>query len=121
MNNVYNSHIDQNTLEEKYITQKRSIIIAQVCNRLVGCTFLEIQEDYVRPGRILYVTYVAVDEKHRKYGIGKILLSEAEKICKEARCSAIELTSADFRTGAHAFYETLGFTRKKTTVFIKEI
>ena len=75
----------------------------------------------MRPSRILYITYVAVDENYRKHGIGRKLLSKVEKICKERACSAIELTSADFRTDARAFYNKLGFTKKKTTLFIKEI
>lgn len=118
----YNSHINQTRLEKTYISDKRSIIVAvEKEDSLVGCTFLEIQEDFVRPSRVLYVTYVAVDEKYRMHGIGRKIFERVEEIARENACSSIELTSANYRTGAHAFYDSLGFTKKKTTVFIKEV
>lgn len=122
LNTVYDSCISQEVLEEYYISASRSILIAvNESGHVVGCTFVEIQEDYVRPSRIAYVTYVAVDEKCRKQGIGKKLLAAVEMICKSRNCSAIELTSADFRIGAHEFYKSFGYTKKATTVFIKEL
>lgn len=122
LGDVYESTIPQDTLEAKYLSETKSILVAVDDNsRIVGCTFVEIQYDYVRPHKIAFITYVAVDEKCRKQGIGKSLVHAVENICRERECTAIELTSANYRTGAHAFYESLGFTRKKTTVFIKEI
>lgn len=122
LNQTYDSCITQQILEDKYLTDTRSIIVAVTEeNKLVGCAFTEIQEDYVRPGRIIYVTYVAVENEYRKHGIGKKMMNHVETICIENGCSSIELTSANFRTGAHAFYESIGFTKKKTTVFIKEV
>lgn len=119
---VYGSSIDQETLEKVYISDKRSILVASTeAGLLVGCTFIEVQEDYIRPSRVLYVTYVAVDENFRKNGIGRKILNRVEEECRAKACSAIELTSADYRIEAHAFYEKLGFTKKKTTVFIKEM
>lgn len=122
LSEVYGSKIEQPILESVYITSSRSIIVAlDESENVVGCTFVEIQEDFVRPSRIAYVTYVAVDERFRKQGIGRKLLLAVEDICKRCNCSAIELTSANFRIGAHAFYESLGYSKKKTTVFIKEM
>lgn len=119
---VYDSKITQDILEKQYISNNRLILVAETSEKkLVGCTFLEIMEDYIRPNRILYVTYVAVDEKYRNHGIGKMLLYAAETKSKEFGCSAIELTSANFRKGAHEFYIRLGFTKKDTTHFIKEL
>ena len=122
LGDVYDSEIPKDILESNYLSSSRSILVATNENGLiVGCAFIEIQIDYVRPKKIAYITYVAVDVNYRKQGIGKKLMSAVEDICIDKGCSAIELTSANFRTGAHAFYESLGFTRKKTTVFIREI
>ena len=122
LSKVYNSAIDQQTLQDYYITNNRTILIASLeDNTCVGCAFLEVQQDYIRPNKVLYVTYVAVDEKYRKKGIGRQLFIFIETFCEKKGCLAIELTSADFRTGAHEFYKALGYSRKKTTVFIKEV
>ena len=120
---VYQSPVDQKTLETHYLSDRHFIILAedQETGRIAGCTFIERKQDYIRPGVILYVTYVAVSEACRKQGIGKALLAEVERMCHDLGATAIELTSANFRTAAHAFYESIGYTKKKTTVFIKEI
>lgn len=120
---VYDSHISKTALEKSYLSDNRFILVAidADTDHLVGCTFVEKQVDFVRSNSILYVTYVAVDENYRKQGIGRKLLSKVEEMCLEQGCFAIELTSANFRTGAHAFYESLGYTEKKTTLYIKEI
>ena len=119
---VYQSTITQKVLEKHYISSSRSIIVAvNDDEHVVGCAFVEIQEDYVRPSKIAYITYVAVDENCRKQGIGRKLFDAVEDIGKNKNCIAIELTSANYRVGAHAFYESIGFTHKKTTVFIKKI
>ena len=119
---VYGAKTPQDVLEKQYLTASRSILVAaDERGEIVGSTFVEIQEDFIRPGRVAFVTYVAVDEQCRKQGIGRKLMLSAEEIGKANNCSAIELTSADFRVGAHAFYASLGFTKKKTTVFIREL
>lgn len=118
----YGSHIDQQTLEEKYLTESRTIIIAENDSGiLVGCTFIELQKDFIRPKKIGFVTYVAVDFHYRKQGIGRKLMEYVEYFCRTVQCSAIELTSANFRSVAHTFYKSLGFTKKETTLFIKEL
>ena len=56
-----------------------------------------------------------------KQGIGNQMFEFLIKKAQACQCTAIELTSANYRKGAHAFYKAIGFSPKKTTVFIKEI
>ena len=122
LNIIYGSTIDQEMLEKQYITDDRQILVAANENDMVvGCTFIEVRKDYIRQSKVLFVTYVAVDESCRKQGIGRSLLMKVEEVSRHYGCTAVELTSADYRTEAHLFYKSLGFTRKKTTVFIKEV
>lgn len=121
LNVVYGSNISKEDLEKFYLTDNRNIIVAiNDDSNLIGCAFVEIQCDYVRPNRCVYVTYVAVDEQYRKNGVGRSLMRFIEKFCIENNCNSIELTSANYRLGAHAFYNSLGFTKKDTTLFIKD-
>lgn len=123
LNATYGSTIERDVFEREYITEERNVLVAvdSDLGTVVGSTFVEVQRDYVRPSRIAYITYVEVDEAYRKRGIGKQLVQKVEELCEEWNCSAIELTSANFRVGAHEFYKRLGFTVKQTTVFIKEM
>ncbi len=122
LNDVYGSNISKNVLEENYLSDTREIIVAEDENSgLVGCAFLEYMEDFVRPSKSAYITYVAVKESVRKQGIGRLLFSEIERKSKERNCDSVEFTSANYRTEAHNFYCAIGYTEKKTTHFIKEI
>ena len=122
LNGVYGSHITQDVLEKNYLTICRNIVVAvNNLNLVLGCAFVEIQMDYVRPSKVLFVTYVAVDKYYRKCGIGTALMKKLEEIALSEGCNAIEFTSANYRTGAHNFYKSLGYLKKDTTVFIKEM
>lgn len=121
LSDVYNSDITEAELETNYCGEDRQIILAIQDSNTVGCAFLNYINDYIRKRKTVFVTYVAVDTEFRHQGIGTKLFDEIEKRARNKACDAIELTSADFRTDAHAFYYSINFTRKKTTVFIKEM
>lgn len=55
----------------------------------------------------LEVHYLFVEEEHRKFGYGKKLLAEAERIAKEKGCDFIKLDTLSFQ--ALDFYKKLGF------------
>ena len=119
---VYETKIDQKTLEEKYIDSSHFIFVAKHAGRdVIGCVLAEKRNDYVRNSSFIYITYLAVHHDFRGKGIGRLLVERIEKMCVDMNCSAIELTSANFRVGTHCFYKALGYTVKKTTHFIKEL
>ena len=119
---AYNSTISQDLLEEHYVNSSNDIILAvDGEDAVAGCAFLEYRKDYVRPTKWMYVTYVAVDEKLRRMGIGSKLFREIERRAVAEKCAHIEFTSANYRKDAHAFYDSLGYTKKKTTIFIKDM
>lgn len=58
------------------------------------------------------LSVVVVAESARGTGIGKRLVEEAEAFCRAHGCARMELTTADHRHGAHAFYARLGFEQQ---------
>lgn len=118
----FGTTIDKETLETHYVNHTHNIILAKSeSGEMCGCALFEKKIDYIRDNPVLFITFLAVDEKFRRNGIGKLLIEHLVQICEQMGCSAIELTSADWRVDAHRFYNAIGFSRKKTTVFIKEI
>lgn len=120
LNKIYDSKINITDLENNYLGLNKKIYLAIFDNTVVGCAFLEIRKDYIRSYQYGFISYVAVDQQYRKQGIGKQLIEHLFLIAKKDKCQAVELTSANFRTTAHSFYKSLNFSKKDTTIFIKE-
>lgn len=87
-----------------------------VCGGMVA----EYRKDYVANVTSYALTNVAVRKDMRHKGIGRELFREIERIAEENGVDHIEFTCADFRLESHRFYEAIGYSRKKTKVFIKE-
>ena len=62
-------------------------------------------------GVMLRVQALVVDEGARGSGAGRKLMTEAERMARELDCSTVTLSSNERRTGAHAFYERIGYQR----------
>ena len=62
-----------------------------------------------RPAPVGRVTSLVVADGVRGQGVGRALMSEAERLLAERGCGLIEVTSNRSRTEAHAFYEKLGY------------
>jgi GNAT superfamily N-acetyltransferase len=58
---------------------------------------------------VAMLTVLVVDERARGKGVGRMMVHEAEEWAVRCGASAISLTSALRRTGAHDFYRQLGY------------
>ena len=67
--------------------------------------------------QILRVTALAVSEHVRRRRVGSALIERVLEVARAHACSGIEVTTADQRLAAHAFYEGLGFTRTSSRFF----
>jgi ribosomal protein S18 acetylase RimI-like enzyme len=63
---------------------------------------------------LMNVMGLVVLEEYRRRGIASALMKHAERYAKENGFSGIRLNSGSDRTGAHAFYESLGYVSRKT-------
>lgn len=97
------------------------ILIALKGKEPVGFLCMEKQCDFFRNKRIvLFVRYAGIREKFRRNGVCTQLYKLAYEYAVSIKASAIELTCANYRSSAHNFYLNNAFTKKKTTVFIRE-
>ncbi|MDP9294022.1 MAG: GNAT family N-acetyltransferase [Actinomycetota bacterium] len=98
-------------LENVLADPRADVLVADDRGALVGAAtyFLVPVAHDSRPW--CRITTLVVDEAHRGHGIGRMLVAAAETAAREAACSRIEATSALHRTGAHRFYERLGYGR----------
>ena len=69
------------------------------------------EETYFDP--MFNVLALAVDSSVQKKGIGSQLMQALEKQARDLGMKEIRLNSGESRTGAHQFYEKLGYTSNK--------
>ena len=78
-------------------------------HELVGYIHAEVYESlYSKAG--FNILALAVLPQSQGKGIGKTLLQGLEQEAEKRGYNFIRLNSADHRTGAHAFYERVGYT-----------
>ncbi len=88
---------------------------------IVGYYNLLEEIDVIRNIKIFHVGYVCVDTEYRGHGIGHIMMEEAIKFAKENNVVRLDLTSGNKREAAHRLYLSLGFEKRDTSVFRKEL
>lgn len=104
-------------LESKLDNQDFVLLAARKEDRIVGVCTAEIkhlgdgQSTCIRD--ILFIDYIAVDEKCRRCKIGTKLLNEIKNIAKERKISTVELNVWGFNTGAIDFYNNNQMKQKR--------
>ena len=77
--------------------------------KLLGLATLHATPVLHRAGPVGRVTALVVDPDVRGRGIGRALMTAAERWASARGCVLLEVTSNRKRTDAHAFYERLGY------------
>jgi N-acetylglutamate synthase-like GNAT family acetyltransferase len=85
-----------------------TVLVAERDGRVVGLASMHVMPLIERAplGRLSAIV-VAADE--RRAGIGRALVERVESEARARGCERLELTSAERRADAHAFYRDLGF------------
>ena len=88
------------------------LFVAESEGRVVGTFALLVMENLTHGGvKSGLVEAVGVLPSMQGKGIGKEMMQFAMARCKAEGCYKMALSSNETRTQAHAFYESLGFTR----------
>jgi len=108
------------TCEKMKNDDRYHIFVADMNSRVIG--FVTIVESLAinLPNGYIKVNGLAVLPEFQHCGIGKLLMRRVEKLAVERNVSLIEVASGFQRTGAHEFYEHLGY-RKTSYRFSKRI
>jgi GNAT superfamily N-acetyltransferase len=99
----------QSSWEAMLDQPNRSVFVAEVDREVCGVADLLVVANlthHARPWSI--VENVVVDERYRRLGVGRALMSDVIDAARGAGAYKVQLLSADGRE-AHAFYRALGF------------
>lgn len=95
---------DEQSLRE--LISKPGAVIIKYCDdkdHLLGCVYLEKIKNKI------YLGMLTVSPEEQGKGIGKMLLSFAEKYAKEKKCNLVEMTVISVRTELINWYEKKGY------------
>lgn len=85
------------------------LLVAETDLRVIGTLALVVVPNLAHAGQPwAIVENVAVDERARGQGIGTLLMEEAVRRARGARCYKLVLSAHESRTDSHRLYERLG-------------
>jgi GNAT superfamily N-acetyltransferase len=99
-------------------TQNIKYFIAKGNGKIIASCYICIIPNLTRGGKSIgFIENVITDIEYRGKGIGKNIIKNAIRYAKEQNCYKILLQSGNRRTGAHGFYESMGFDGESKRAF----
>lgn len=99
---------------------RNKILVAVAGEEVIGYVHL-VDYDLLYADHMKNIMGIAVRSDCRRQGVGKALLTAAEEWAKSSGADGVRLVSGSTRTGAHAFYRSLGYEGNKTQLNLKKI
>ncbi|WP_078435586.1 GNAT family N-acetyltransferase [Metabacillus halosaccharovorans] len=120
----YPTSVEQMRIRFKHIEEAPNhyTLVAEYDGKVVGMIGFHTGVLYNSDGIYARVIAFVVDSNYRNKGIGRRLLSEAEKYAKNLGADGIGLNSGNRaeRENAHKFYKKMGYS-VKSTGFVKRL
>ena len=107
--------------KEKMSDERVYEFVLEVDGKVVGYFNCMEEIDIIRNLKIFHIGYVCVDEACRGKGYGRCLMEYAISFAKENHVTRLELTSGNKRVAAHQLYLSLGFEKRDSSIFRKEL
>lgn len=89
------------------------LCVAELAGDVAGWIHLHVSRTLESDPHV-EVLGLVVAEASRRQGVGRALMSEAERWARERGVAAVRLRTNVVRAGAHAFYQQLGYQIVKT-------
>lgn len=106
---------------EQLDVQQEVVFVAEVDDQVVGYLHAQIYRTLYMDAMVNLLG-LAVLETMQQKGIGRALLEDAEQWAMDHGIFWMRLNSGASRTGAHAFYHTMGYTDEKPQIrFFKQL
>jgi GNAT superfamily N-acetyltransferase len=85
------------------------VLVAERAGQPVGVGVVHVTPFAHEAGHRARLTALVIDSGARSGGLGALLLDACEQAALQMGCSGLELTTGDWRTDAHRFYERRGY------------
>lgn len=113
----------QKHFDDLLATESARVFVAEQDGEIAGFIAVRALEAPPVPALVprttAYVDIIAVDERVRSQGLGRLLMTTALDWARSNGIGELELDVFDWNTGAIAFYETLGMRSKTRRMSVR--
>jgi len=107
------NRITQAEVEE--MLNKSVFLLAETGDKLNGCVYVELR------GERSYLGLLSVDPTYQQNGLGSLLMTEAEKYCRERGSHCMDILIVNLREDLPAFYQKRGYVVSGTSPFPADV
>ncbi|HYZ42393.1 MAG TPA: GNAT family N-acetyltransferase, partial [Stellaceae bacterium] len=95
------------------------LVVAEAEGEVVGLMHIFVRPAVENPKEAV-VQAIVIDPSRRRCGVGRKLMTEAERWGDERGCRSVALSSNVARAPAHAFYAALGYSASATAYVFRK-
>lgn len=103
------------------IKSKKNLYILTEKNQILGICKIDYIQDPFTTQTVAYLNNICIKKEHQNKGLGTILLTKIEEICKKNNASKIMLTSNEKRIAANKLYQKKKYQKNSSNLYIKEL
>ena len=110
--------IDGNRITQAEVEQsltKGTFLLAEADGKLNGCVYVELR------GERSYLGLLSVNPTYQQGGLGSLLMTEAEKYCRERGSHSMDILIVNLREDLPSFYQKRGYVESGTTPFPADV
>jgi len=94
---------------ERFASPFSTVSVAEMNGEVLGFVAVHLVPRFEHTDRFARVVALVVDAGVRERGVGRLLMTEAERIAREGSATFIEVTAGHHRADARQLYEALGY------------
>ena len=110
--------IDGNRIKQAEVEEllsKGAFLLAEAGDKLNGCVYVELR------GERSYLGLLSVDPTCQQGGVGSLLMTEAERHCRERGSKGMDILIVSLREDLPSFYQKRGYVESGTTPFPPDV
>ncbi len=105
----------------RFASDHSRVLVAEHEGELLGFIAVHALPRFEHDDRILRVLALVVDAGARERGVGRQLMTEAERIAADLGAAFVEVTSGHHRPDARRLYESMGYDASVAAYFRKKL
>ena len=90
-------------------------LLVEAEGSLIGCVYVEPR------GERAYLGLLSVDTSRQQYGVGSLLMAEAENYCSGLDCRFMDIKLVNLRKELPGFYQKRGYVETGTSSFPQDV